>query len=65
MAEPPAIELLLSVVFTNEEGICWFGIEGTLEILTILPGLGEGDDNSAGGLVVFAFVGTVVVVPGD
>ena len=64
MAEPPAIELLLRVVFINEGDICWFGIEVTLEILIILPGLGEGD-NSAGGLFVFAFVGTIVVVPGD
>lgn len=65
MAEPPARELLLRVVLTNEGGTCWFGTEGTLEMLTILPGLGEGDENSAGGLVVFAFVGTVALVPGD
>lgn len=64
MAGPPALELLLRVVFTNEGDICWLGIEVTLEILIILPGLGEGD-NSAGGLLMFAFVGTVVVVPGD
>lgn len=47
MAEPPVVELLPGVVFTNEGDICWFGIDVTLEVLIILPGLGERDDISA------------------
>ena len=47
MEEPTVVDLLPGVVFTNEGYICWFGIDVTLEVLIILPGLGERDAISA------------------